>query len=84
MLINNEYPCHCLNTQNVFKWQNLKNAVCPVRTGVVFSSPCIKERHKIPQLKTAHRLYFQRVLYFLKNTSSLLVSAILNLMFLDT
>lgn len=44
MLINNEYPCHCLNTHNIFKWWNYKSGFCFVRTGIAFSfSPCIKE-----------------------------------------
>lgn len=85
MLINNEYPCHCLNTQNVFKWWNLKNGVCSVRTGIVFSfSPCVKERNKIPHLKIARHLFYQHVPYFLKNTRLYLGHASLNLMFLDT
>lgn len=67
MLINNEYPCHCLNTWNVFKWQNYKSGVCFVRTSIAFSfSPCTKERNKIPYSDTAHHLCYQPVLYFLK------------------
>lgn len=67
MLINNEYPCHCLNTQNIFKWWNYKSGVCFVRTVTAFSfSPCIKERNKIPYSDTAHHLCYQSVLYFLK------------------
>lgn len=67
ILINNEYLCHCLNTQNVFKWWNYKSGICFVRTGIAFSfSPCIKGRNKIPYSDIAHHLCYQPVLYFLK------------------
>lgn len=77
MLINSEYPCHYLNTQNHFKWWNLKCGVCSQRTWIVFSfSPGIKEREKeFICIKIEH--YFRDFFFF--NNHFYLCHAILNL-----